>query len=113
MISEEQIIQEFIRVVSRLYPLTGQLLYYCYVKVVGFYVPRLRKRFSYLTIYCPNELLSALRSQEEPLKEIAETMELIDVVFIKADNLLRDPMSKLKQENPRFWLELHWVISRH
>ena len=56
MIRKEQIIQEVIRVVSRLYSLTAQLLYYCYIKVMEFYVPRLRKRFSYINIYFPNEL---------------------------------------------------------
>ncbi len=110
MISEEQIAQEFVQVITRVYPSTAEVLTYCYVKVVNFHVRRLRRRFYYITVYCPSQLLPVLRSREYLLKDIAENMGLIDVVCIKADNLLRDPMSKIKEEDPRLWLELHWII---
>ncbi|CAD5958641.1 hypothetical protein PCC9214_03035 [Planktothrix tepida] len=111
MISQELITQEFIQVVKREYPNTGQLLDNCYVKVLDFSVKRLEKRFYYVAVYCPKTLISELRSQSHLFKEIAENMGLMDVVFIKSNNLLRDPLSKIKQDYPRLWLELHSVIS--
>ena len=36
-------------------------------------------------------------------------MGLVQVVFRNASRLLRDPMSKIKQSDPRMWLDLQWV----
>ncbi|NEP44342.1 MAG: hypothetical protein F6K35_36015 [Okeania sp. SIO2H7] len=33
------------------------------------------------------------------------------LLFINASRLIRDPMSRLKQDNPRLWLELYWIAS--
>jgi hypothetical protein len=112
MISQEKLAQEFTQVVERVYPRTGRLLQRCYVKVVEFYLRRLRKRFYYITIYCPESLCATLQVHRHVLKEIAENMGLIDVVFVNATRLLHDPMSKIKEEDPRFWLELHWLSSQ-
>ena len=112
MISQEKLAQEFTQVVERVYPRTGRLLQRCYVKVVEFYLRRLRKRFYYITVYCPESLCPTLQVHRHVLKEIAENMGLIDVVFVNATRLLHDPMSKIKTEDPRFWLELHWLTSQ-
>jgi hypothetical protein len=112
MISQERLAREFTQVIDRIYPKTGKLLHKCYVKVVEFYLRRLRKRYYYITIYCPEYLSSSLQLHKHLLKEVAENMGLIDVVFVNATRLLRDPMSKIKQEDARFWLELHWLVSQ-
>lgn len=44
-------------------------------------------------------------------REIAENMGLMQVVFMNATRLLRDPKSRLKQADPRLWLELHFVAA--
>ena len=111
MISEEQLAQEFTRVVARVYPNTGQLLQSCYVKVLDFHIRRLRKRFYYIAIYCPDRLIPEVQAQRNLLKEIAENMDLLDVVCINATKLIRDPLSNLPIESPRFWLELNWIAS--
>lgn len=113
MISDEKITQEFIRVVNRVYPRTGEILNYCHVRIQDFHERKLGKRFYYLAIYCPDRIVSLLQSREDNLKEIAENMGLIDVICVKAAHLLKDPSSKIKEENPRLWLELHWIVSQH
>jgi hypothetical protein len=112
MISQEQLAQEFLQVVDRVYPKVGRLLHRCYVKVVDFYIRRLGKRFYYIIVYGPDYLIPALELQQEILKDIAEHMAMIDVVFISVSKAMRAPMSKLKQEDFRFWLELNWVASQ-
>ena len=112
MISEEVITQEFIRVVNRVYPKTGELLNLCYVKIKDFHDKKLDKRFYYLAIYCPDRVVATLQLREGQLKDIAENMGLIDVICVRATHLLNDPNSKIKEENPRLWLELNWIVSR-
>lgn len=111
MISEEKIAKEFTQVVGRVYPKAGRLLNRCFVKVVEFYFKRLHKHFYYITVYAPDYLMPALQAQKDALREVAENMGLLDVVFINATKLLRDPMSKTKQEDFRLWLELHWIAT--
>lgn len=39
-------------------------------------------------------------------------MELrIEVVFFNANDLMRRPDSRIKEQNFRFWLELSWIIN--
>ncbi|CCH68192.1 hypothetical protein RINTHH_20370 [Richelia intracellularis HH01] len=51
--------------------------------------------------------MTYLQIDQNLLREIAESMGLVQVVLLNATRLLRDPMSKLKQADPRLWLELH------
>jgi len=113
MLLEKELAQEFTRIVDQYYPQAGEVLHHCYVKVIDSDLKRLGKRFYYLAIYCPNEIFTKVQEHKDVYKEIAENMGLVEVVYINATRLLRDPKSKLKQENPRFWLELHWIATQH
>ncbi|MGB6300922.1 MAG: hypothetical protein WBF90_32760 [Rivularia sp. (in: cyanobacteria)] len=109
MISEDTLANEFIRVISEYYPKVGEVLDGCYVKVVTNYWGRPRKSFQHIVIYCPEELISYVENHKHKLTDVAENMGLIQVVFRNASRLLRDPMSKIKQSDPRMWLDLQWV----
>lgn len=111
MLSRESLTKEFISVVDSYYPSSGKLLKHCYVKILECYIQKLGKRLYYIGIYYPQGMYRELQEQQEKLKEIAENMGLIEVVFINATRLVRDPLSKLKQDNPRLWLELYWVAT--
>jgi hypothetical protein len=52
-----------------------------------------------------------VQAHKEVLREIAENMGLVQVVFLNATRLLRDPMSKIKHIYPRLWLDLHLVTT--
>lgn len=111
MISEEYLAHEFAKIVDRIYPKLGKLLHNCHIKVVEFSVRRLNKRFYYITIYCPDRLIPELQSGKNLLKDIAENMGLVDVTCLNATKLIRDPLSQLKHENPRLWMELYWIVA--
>ncbi len=110
MITEEHIAKEFTTVVEHVYPKAGQLLRHCYVKVINSYWGRPPKRLQYIGIYCSNEIVASVLEQRDVLREVAENMGLVEVVCMNATRLVRDPMSKLKHTDPRFWLELHWIV---
>ena len=109
MISEEAFAKEYIRVINEYYPKVGEMLDGCYVKVVTTYCGRPPKRLRHLGIYCPEEIISYVQTHKQKLTDVAENMGLIQVVFRNASRLLRDPMSKIKQSDPRMWLDLQWV----
>ncbi|MFB2939285.1 hypothetical protein ACE1B6_28870 [Aerosakkonemataceae cyanobacterium BLCC-F154] len=111
MISEEYLAHEFAKVVDRINPKVGKLLQSCYVKVAEFSVKRLRKRFYYITIYCPDNVIIELQSEKNLLKDIAENMGLIDVTCLNATKLLHDPLSRLKEDHPHLWMELYWIAA--
>jgi hypothetical protein len=111
MIAEDILAQEFTRVVSHYYPKLGELLDGCYVKVITCFWGRPARRLQYIGIYCSEEMLSCVQAQKEILRELADNMGLVQVVCMNAKRLLRDPMSKLKQNDPRLWLELQWVAT--
>ncbi|AFZ60277.1 hypothetical protein ACOWPH_18725 [Anabaena sp. PCC 7938] len=111
MIAEDILAKEFTRVVNHYYPNTGELLEKCHVKVITCFWGRPAKRFQYIGIYCSEDLMPYVKAQKEILREIAGNMGLIQVVCMNAKRLLRDPMSKLKQSEPRLWLELHLVAA--
>ena len=112
MLSRESLTKEFISVVDNYYPSSGKILKHCYVKILECYIQKLGKRLYYIGIYYPQGMYNKLQAQQAKLKEIAENMGLIEVVFINATRLVRDPISKLKEENPRLWLELYWIATR-
>jgi hypothetical protein len=111
MIAEDILAQEFTRVVKQYYPKTGELLDGCYVKVITCFWGRPAKRFQYIGIYCSAALIPALQAQKEILREVADNMGLIQVVYINAKRLLRDPMSHMRQSHTRLWLELQLVAT--
>ncbi|MBD2137055.1 hypothetical protein H6F32_05520 [Anabaena sp. FACHB-1237] len=111
MITEDILAQEFVRVVNDYYPTIGNLLSDCYVKVITSFWGRPAKRFQYIGIYCQDDKLPHVQVHKEILRELAENMGLIQVVFINTKRLLRDPYSTLKQSEPRLWLELQLVAA--
>lgn len=109
MISRDYLVHEFVHLVRKYYPETEVFLNQCHVKILECYLERSGRQFYYLGIYYPQEVHSQLSAHQDAFKDIAENMGLIEVVCINATRLVRDPLSKLKQENPRFWLELQWI----
>ncbi|MEA5578756.1 hypothetical protein [Anabaena sp. UHCC 0451] len=111
MIAEDILAQEFTRIVTHYYPQTGEILAKCHVKVITSFWGRPAKRFQYIGIYCADEIMPLVKAQKAILREVADNMGLIQVVCMNAKRLLRDPFSKLKQSEPRLWLELHLVAA--
>lgn len=111
MIGEDILAKEYLRVVNHYYPKVGELLDGCYVKVITCYWGRPPKRLQYIGIYCSKEMMPYVQAQKDVLREVADNMGLVQVVFLNATRLLRDPMSKLRLADPRMWLDLHLVTS--
>lgn len=111
MIAEDILAQEFTRILDHYYPDLGEILENCYVKVITSFWGRPARRFQYIGIYCSDDIMPLVQSQKEILREVAENMGLIQVVCINAKRLLRDPLSKLRQSEPRLWLDLHLVAA--
>ncbi|MBD2386482.1 hypothetical protein [Cylindrospermum sp. FACHB-282] len=111
MIAEDILAKEFTKVVNHYYPKTGELLDGCYVKVITCFWGRPAKRFQYIGIYCSADMIPHVLAHKHILREVADNMGLIQVVCMNAKRLLRDPMSKLKQSEPRLWLELQLVAT--
>ncbi|MEH1898834.1 MAG: hypothetical protein V7K94_26735 [Nostoc sp.] len=109
MIAEDILAKEFTRVLNHYYPKVGELLDGCHVKVITCFWGRPARRLQYIGIYCSAEMISCVQAHKEILREVAGNMGLVQVVCMNAKRLLRDPMSKLKENNPRLWLELQWV----
>ncbi len=111
MITEDLLAKEFARIIQQYYPAVGELLDGCYVKVISSYWGRPPKRIRYIGIYCSDEIMPYIQAKREVLREIANNMGLMQVVFLNATRLLRDPKSTLKDANPRLWLELHLITA--
>jgi hypothetical protein len=111
MITEDLLAKEFTRILNQYYPTVGELLDGCYVKVIVSYWGRPPKRIRYIGIYCTDEIMPYLQAKKEVLREIADNMGLMQVVFLNATRLLRDPKSSLKNADPRLWLELHLIAA--
>ncbi|ACK70533.1 conserved hypothetical protein [Gloeothece citriformis PCC 7424] len=109
---QEYLAQEYVRLVDQYYPEAGKVLRYCYVRVLEYYVKRLQKSSYYLGIYYPKEKFFEVKSQQDTLKEIAENMGLTEVIYVDANRIVRDPLSQIKKQNPRFWLELYWISTQ-
>lgn len=109
---QEKLVEEYLQLVKQYYPVSGKILEYCYLKVLDCYIGRVEKTFYYLAIYYPQKKASEVQAQQDMLRELAENMGLIEVVYINANRLVRDPMSQLKQNDPHFWLELYWIATQ-
>lgn len=109
MIDPAKLSEEFVSIATQYYPECQEILRICYVKILECYLERSGKRLYYLGIYYPEGMLDRVRERQEIFKEIADNMGLIEVVYLNASRLVRDPLSQLKYENPRLWLELYWI----
>lgn len=109
MISRERLAREYIHVIYNYYHIAGQLLRHCLVKVLNLNSKSTNKHCYYLGIYYPERIGARLLEQQDIFKDAAENMGLIEVVFLNANNLVKDPQSKIKLQDFRFWLELCWI----
>jgi hypothetical protein len=96
--------------VERSHPRVGDLLRHCHIKLVTAHWGRPPRRLDYIAIYCPDTLMNDISAHKEAFRSISRYMGLAEPVCMNATRLLRDPMSKLKQVAPRFWLELHRLL---
>ncbi|HHP7229441.1 MAG TPA: hypothetical protein ACFCUY_01110 [Xenococcaceae cyanobacterium] len=112
MISREQLAQEYINIIDSYYPVAGQLLQHCVVKILSLNADRLPKNSYYIGIYYPDRIGSSLLEQQDIFRDAAENMGLVEVVFLNANLIVKDPLSKIKQQDFRFWLELSWIVSK-
>lgn len=112
MLTEEELVQEFIDVVDRYYPRAGRLLRRCHVRLIVSHWGKPPRELQYIGIYCPDNIVVAVKTYRNLMREIAQNIGLNDVVCLNATRLLRDPLSKVRESDPRFWLELTWVVSR-
>jgi hypothetical protein len=111
MISREKLAQEYVDIITSYYPISGQLLRCCLVRVLDLDAKHMQKKYYYLGIYYPERIGDRLLEHKDLFKDIAENMGLTTVVFLNASHLVRDPLSKIKQQDFRFWLELCWIAS--
>ncbi len=111
MISREQFVQEYTDIVNKYHPAAGHLLHYCLLKVISYRNRKLNTNTYYLGIYYPNELGDRLLTHQDIFKDIAENMGLVEVAFFNATHIVKDPLSPLKEQDVRFWLELNWIAS--
>lgn len=112
MISRERLAQEYIKIIDIYYPEAGKLLEHCHVKPIDCYLKVKNKNYHYLCIYYPEKIAQQLLVKKPIFQEIAENMGLIEVIFLNANRIIRDPLSKIKHQQPRFWLELVWIASK-
>jgi hypothetical protein len=113
MIQEEVLAKEFVNIVDRSFPKAGEAIQHCYVKVITAPLKKMEKTVRYVGVYCSGDRLETVKRQKRQLREVALYMGLLEVVFLNATRLVRDPASHLKQSDPRFWLELQWVATEH
>ncbi|MDJ0531263.1 MAG: hypothetical protein QNJ70_01995 [Xenococcaceae cyanobacterium MO_207.B15] len=111
MISREQLAQEYINIINNYYPVAGRLLRHCLVKILKLNADRTNKHSYYLGIYYPDKIGSRLLALQDLFKDAAENLGLVEVVFLNANHLVRDPRSKIKEQDFRFWLELCWIAN--
>lgn len=110
---QEETLQEFMKIINKLFPEIERLLHDCHVKVIESFWGRNQDHFlPYLGIYCPQRLISAIEAKKDILKKVAEHIGLVEVVCMNATRLVRDPESKLKKTHPRLWLELQWIATQ-
>ncbi|NJK36892.1 MAG: hypothetical protein HC835_07355 [Oscillatoriales cyanobacterium RM2_1_1] len=112
MISRDYLTQEFIDLVRNYHSDAEMILNCCYLKILECHLERAGKQLYYIGIYHPQRIAVELKKYQDIFKQIAENMGLVEVVYINATQLIRDPLSTLKRHHPRFWLELHWIATQ-
>ena len=113
MISREQLAQEYINIINNYYPIAGKLLSNCLVKIISLNADNRNKYCYYLGIYYPERIGKYLLQQQDVFRDAAENMGLIEVVFLNANYLVKDPLSKIKRQDFRFWLDLCWIAQKN
>lgn len=108
----EKLIQEYRTLVNHNYPYISFLLNDCYLKIIDGCLNRISSSYYYLGIYYAGRNNREIISYQNELRTIAANFGMVDVVFINARRIIRDPLSSLKQQNPRLWLELYWISSK-
>ncbi|MEA5533399.1 hypothetical protein [Crocosphaera sp. XPORK-15E] len=111
MISE-QLVQEYRNIISHSYPELASLLNDCYLTIIDGYLNPVSQPYHYLGVYYAGRAGKEIVFYQKELKKIAENLGLVEVVFLNAKRLIRDPLSRLQQENPRLWLELYWISTK-
>ena len=111
MISREQLAKEYIRIINDYYPVASRLLNQCLVKILTLNNDRAKNIHYYLGVYYPERIGKPLLAQQTVLHDAAENMGLVEVIFINVNNLVKDPYSKIRQQDFRFWLELCWLAN--
>ncbi|MEH2069469.1 MAG: hypothetical protein V7K47_15115 [Nostoc sp.] len=119
MITEEDLAQQFGVIIEHTHPRVWALLRQCYVKVINPKPYLIRANIKtcichtrYIGIYCPDRLMNAVVAEKNLLREVAEYVGLVEVVCLNANNLMRDPLSNLKETYPRLWLDLLWLVTQ-
>lgn len=112
MISRDKLAQEYIRIINNYYPVVSKLLNQCLVKILILNSARAKKNTYYLGIYYPYRIGGRLLAMQDVFRNAAENMGLVEVVFFNANNLVKDPYSKIRQQDFRFWLELCWLANK-
>ncbi len=113
MISDDLLAQEFARLVTLFYPKEGKFLDHCHIRIIESYWGRPPRRLQYIGVYCPETVFTTAQLHREALRDIAANMGLAEVVCLNANRLIRDPMSRLRQVDPKFWLELYWIATQN
>ncbi|MDJ0600712.1 MAG: hypothetical protein QNJ37_17935 [Crocosphaera sp.] len=112
MVIREKLVQEYRNLVNYSYPYINSLLNNCYIKIIDGCLNPVSPPYYYLGIYYGGKQEKEIILYQNELKKIAKTFGMIDVVFMNAKRIIRDPLSPLKKENPRLWLELYWISSK-
>ena len=113
MLSREELAKEFIKIINGYYPAVSGLMRHCLLKILQLDATRTQpqQRLYYLVIYYPEKIGARLLQQQDVFRDAAENMGLVEVVFINANRLIKDPLSKIKQQDFRLWLELCWLAN--
>lgn len=109
MISREQLAQEYINIINQYYPLAGNLLRHCLVKVIKSNSTYNNTYYYHLGIYYPDKIGQRLFEQQGVFRDAAENLGLTEVIFFNANSLISNPQSMIKQQDFRLWLDLCWI----
>ncbi|NMG06818.1 hypothetical protein [Brasilonema sp. UFV-L1] len=110
---EQELVKEFTTIINHSFPEVGKLLDNCHVKLIQSFWGQQSVHFlPYIAIYCPKNMIAAVKAQISVFREVAFFVGLTEVVCLNATSLLHDPKSKLKQNNPYLWLELQWIVTK-
>ena len=112
MINRNAIAKEYVNVINSYYPVAGKLLDRCLIRVLELTADRTKHRSYYLCIYYLEKYENSILEHQNIFRDAAENMGLVEVIFISIDRLVKDPLSKIKREDVRFWLELCWLVSK-
>ncbi len=108
----DKLVQEYRHLVNHNYPYIDSLLNDCYLKIIDGCLNGMSPPYYYLGIYYAGRNNKEIILYQNELRKVAENFGMVDVVFINAKRIIRDPLSSLKTQNPRLWLELYWISSK-